>query len=148
MITEYNIKQLKLVTGDEVICQIQKDDDQYYDDFILEAYYALLVTPMIWGGTGEAGEKMSYMLTPWMLYQSDFATPVEIQYNGIVAIFTPDKNIQTQYLRTIQEINAQLEKFNKERDSDGKKVNKIKIEEGHEDSTNNVFKFTPRSDPT
>lgn len=89
-----NIKQLKLVTGEEVICEIIEEDDQ---DLIIRNPLAFEYK------VTEDGSRMwSYRL--FMCYQDDPDRLILIKIDKIVAIANPVGSIVKQYIKGVEAI--------------------------------------------
>lgn len=89
-----NIKQLKLVTGEEIICEIIEEDE--YDLIIRNPLaFEYKVTP-------EGDRMWSYRL--FMCYQDDPDKLILVKIDKIVAIANPVPSIVKQYIKGVESI--------------------------------------------
>lgn len=120
-----NVKQLKLVTGDEVICEILEEDDI---DLIVRNVLA------IQHHITEVGTRM-WAFNYFMCSQDDPDKFTLIRSDKVVSVAVPPQNLITQYQRAISEM---IGEDNIDYDEDDEYMQKML---GADSDRDNVVKF-------
>jgi hypothetical protein len=89
-----NIKQLKLVTGEEIICEIIEEDDQ---DLIIR-------NPLAFEYKQEPDGTRLWSYRLFMCYQDDPDKLILVKIDKIVAIANPVPSIVKQYIKGVESI--------------------------------------------
>ena len=116
-----NVKQLKLVTGDEVICEILEEDEH---DIIIRNVLSIHFNAL------EDGSRM-WTFKLFMCYQDDPDRFVLVKVDKIVAIANPIKELLQQYVSAIKNIMV---------DEDGD-IHQMEEEYMMDSDSSNVLKF-------
>ena len=101
MTEEGEIVQIRLNSGDELICTIVSQDER--------AFKVHSMLHMIPYGELDIYEEMeSYILRPYVTYTADLKQPISLNPISIVLISVPSPSIRAQYLVSCSEIQKQL----------------------------------------
>ena len=92
--TEPNIKQLKLVTGEELLCEILEEDEQ---DLIVNNIIKLVES------VSEDGYKY-YSFRNFMIYQDDPESVILLKVDKIVSVAQPIDALLKQYFLALIEL--------------------------------------------
>ena len=130
MTDEGEIVQIRLISGDELICTVVSHDES--------AFMVHSMLHMIPYGELDVYEEMeSYILRPYVTYTADLKQTVSLNPIGVVLVSTPSPSIRAQYLVSCSEIQKQLG-FG----DDGEKLEKEKTDD--EEPVGNVISMTSR----
>lgn len=98
-----NVKQLKLTSGEEILCNVEDEDEKS-----VVINYAFVIQEMTF--TFEEGfETRGYRLAPWMTYQMDFANPIYLNRNTILAAMLPETHVRSYYDATVCQMQIAIE---------------------------------------
>ena len=101
MTDEGEIVQIRLISGDELICTVVSHDES--------AFMVHSMLHMIPYGELDLYEEMeSYILRPYVTYTADLNQTVSLNPIGVVLVSTPSPSIRAQYLVSCSEIQKQL----------------------------------------
>lgn len=106
MTEEGDIIQVKLSTGEEIICIFAKgydDDDRFRVHSILEM---IPITP-----DDLLEEIEQYLLRPYVTYTEDLTRESSLNPVSVVMVSPPSEAIKNQYLLSVTEIQAKLGKL-------------------------------------
>ena len=130
MTDEGEIVQIRLISGDELICTVVSHDES--------AFMVHSMLHMIPYGELDVYEEMeSYILRPYVTYTADLKQTISLNPIGVVLVSTPSPSIRAQYLVSCSEIQKQLG-FG----DDGEKLEKEKADD--EEPVGNVISMTSR----
>jgi hypothetical protein len=87
------IKQYKLSSGDEVVCEILEDTEEG----LLTRRVVQIDTIFL------DDDSRAYVMRPWMLYQDGLNQYVLIRHKSVVASSTPTKSLVHQYYTTLMQ---------------------------------------------
>tara|TARA_A100001201_G_scaffold141379_3_gene136654 strand:+ start:866 stop:1288 length:423 start_codon:yes stop_codon:yes gene_type:complete len=102
-----NVKQLKLTTGEEIICEILDWADEQEGDIVVRNVY------MINSKDDDMRGYRYYNLKPWMTLQEGDETFVTLNIMHVVAQGKPDLKILGQYDQAVINSNLSEEELNK-----------------------------------
>lgn len=129
---EGQIQQIKLSTGDEIICQIVEWADQGGGVEVLLVRDVLQMIPVEFYDDLEP-EKATYILKPYLTYTDDLGKVIVINPIATVAYGDPSPAVFKQYLSSVEQIKDALKKENGEEEE----IPVIK----------NVVNFRPKGSP-
>jgi hypothetical protein len=98
------VVQIKLMSGEEIICTFCEDKDSTVDAFHIN--YVLQMIP--YGDLDPYEETESYILRPFVTYTEDLATDVQLNPISVVFVAAPSEPILHQYQRSVDEIQSKL----------------------------------------
>ena len=130
MTDEGEIVQIRLISGDELICTVVSHDES--------AFMVHSMLHMIPYGELDVYEEMeSYILRPYVTYTADLKQTISLNPIGVVLVSSPSPYIRALYLVSCSEIQKQLG-FG----DDGEKLEKEKADD--EEPVGNVISMTSR----
>ena len=101
MTEEGEIVQVRLISGDELICTVVSHDES--------AFMVHSMLHMIPFGELDILEEMeSYILRPYVTYTANLEQPISLNPIGVVLVSSPSPSIRAQYLISCKEIQKQL----------------------------------------
>lgn len=106
---EGQIQQIKLNTGDEIICEIVEWQDQGNGIEVLLVRDALQIIPVEFYDDAEP-EKATYILKPYLTYTDDLNKVLVINPIATVAYGDPAPAVRKQYLSSVDQIKDALRK--------------------------------------
>lgn len=130
---EGQIQQIKLSTGDEIICQIVEWADQGGGVEVLLIRNALQLIPIEMFDEEEL-DRASYILKPYLTYTDDLAKTMVINPIATVAYGDPSPSVLRQYLSSVEQISDALHK-----EHNGEEISRSPLE--------NVVTFKPKGAP-
>ena len=98
-----NIRQMKLVSGEEVIAEIIQYSDEENAAMIVRAVLKVIASE-------RADGFRYYALRPWMIYAEDMNELLTINSDQVVGEMFPSTEIMKQYVMTVQEYVKNSEK--------------------------------------
>ena len=101
MTEEGEIVQVRLISGDELICTVVSHDESA---FIVHS----LLHMIPYGELDVLEEMESYILRPYVTYTANLEQPISLNPIGVVLISSPSPSISAQYLVSFYEIQKQL----------------------------------------
>jgi|TARA_R110002074_G_scaffold216701_1_gene386733 hypothetical protein len=134
-----NVKQIKMVNGDEIICEILEELE---DDLIVR--YCLLIDKFRTKNTEEEYTTTLYVLKPWMTYVEQNDEVITVNAYHCMALATPHSELMKQYEVALSRI------IEMSREEENEKEGKNNVLEFEEDSeVKNVvtlsFNNTPKN---
>lgn len=141
-----NYRQLKLGSGEEIICEIIQYADEENAAMIIRAALKILASERPDGFR-------YYALRPWMIYCEDMNQLLSVNSDQLIGETIPSKELQKQYEMTVREYIANTDKKEK---SDIEKASKQASDEMiqkllddiNTDSDGNVIRLFPHSPRT
>ena len=115
------VKQLKLVSGDEVICEIMEEDE---NDLVVRNVYCMVNVE------GDDGH-VYWVFKPFMYFQEDPQKMLLIKSDKIVAVASPIDKLVDQYETAINKFEKDLEQ----------EEHGFLDDENEEDNDSNVLDF-------
>ena len=109
MTPDSDLRQLKLASGEEIVCEIFQWNDQNIDLEIVVRKAMRLVMQETMDGTAIK----YYSFRPWMVYQESQDDLLIINTNNVVGIAFPPETLIVQYMEAVDEMirqNADREK--------------------------------------
>lgn len=103
------IQQIKLNTGDEIICEIVEWQDQGNGIEVFLVKDALQIIPIEFYDDAEP-EKATYILKPYLTYTDDLSKIMVINPIATVAYGDPSPAVLKQYLSSVDQIKEALKK--------------------------------------
>jgi hypothetical protein len=101
MTEEGEVVQVRLISGDELICTVVSHDESA---FIVHS----LLHMIPYGELDVLEEMESYILRPYVTYTANLEQPISLNPIGVVLISSPSPSIRAQYLVSCSEIQKQL----------------------------------------
>lgn len=99
-----DVVQMKLVTGDEILCTFSKENESSENSFMVHS--VLQMTPI--GEPSLTDETESYILKPYITYVDNLQREVSINPVTVVCVSYPSTAIEAQYYMSLAEIEKQL----------------------------------------
>lgn len=102
-----SIKQIKLSSGDEIICQVVEFPEKSNDDYIIRN---VVMVSTILSGDNQGGNA----LRPWLTMVEQENQYVNLNQGHIVAICTPNINFVREYIsaqREMRQISRQRDRY-------------------------------------
>lgn len=97
LINQNQVKQFKLVTGDDIICEVVNDENES-DLYIRNAYKIVSI---------EQDNKYYTVFRPFMMFQETPTQIMMVRTNQIVAAGIPLEQLYTQYVSAVRNFNEQ-----------------------------------------
>ena len=103
---EAEVVQMKLVTGDEVICIFSNENESDENSFMVHSILQMI--PLSDTDLLTETETESYILRPYITYTDNLQRVTSINPVAVVAISVPSTAIEAQYFTSLAEIEKQL----------------------------------------
>lgn len=97
-----NIRQMKLINGDEIICDVVGWNDE---EGIISVNNVLLITESI--KEGNPAERI-YIFRVWMTFQLEIFKTIDLNYNSVIANYEPNNRLKINYLESLIEVQNNL----------------------------------------
>ena len=112
-----NVRQLKLITGEEVLCDlVDTEYNEYEDEFlIIRSAYSLVSTEDF------ESQMRYYTFRPFMMHQYETNKVMALSSGAVICAVTPDKKVIEQYEAHVELFKAEDEEYING-DSDEKKT--------------------------
>lgn len=91
-----DIKQLKMTSGEEIVCEIVEWPDEDETDVVVKNSYKIYEMIM--------GENKYYQFRPWMIYQDNNEYFQIININHIIGEAKPSESLLIHYYRVMNDI--------------------------------------------
>ncbi len=102
--TERDIKQFKLTTGDEIICEILEWDTDENPAIVVRGSMRIISIDDLPRGI------RFYSFRPWLIFQDDPSLLQTINAVHIISEAIPNEEVLTQYVKTISKLKSMLKK--------------------------------------
>jgi len=141
-----NYRQLKLGSGEEIICEIIQYADEENAAMIIRAAFKILASERPDGFR-------YYALRPWMIYCEDMNQLLSVNSDQLIGETMPSEELLKQYKMTVQEYIANTEKKEKldiqkaSKQASDEMIQKL-LDDINRDSDGNVIRLFPQGPRT
>ena len=135
---ELHVVQMRLVTGDEILCTFSNDNESDEHSFMVHSILHMI--PLSDTDLLTETETESYILRPYITYTDNLQRVSSINPVTVVTISVPSVAIESQYFASLAEIEKQL----------GYRIDKAEEEDDYipspsrDSGVSNVVTFPPR----
>ena len=123
-----NVRQLKLITGEEILCDLVTSEFNEYDEEILfvKSAYSLVSTEDF------ENQVRFYTFRPFMMHQYETDKLLALNSGAVICAVIPDKKVIEQYALHIDQFRTEDEEIGIDTDNDD------------EPTDPNIVKFKPK----
>ena len=135
-----DVKQFKLNSGEEIVCEIVDYADEEYCDILIRRAFEIkcILAP---------DQTRFYAMKPWMSLQEGRDKYINLNTNHIVGEGSPSKQVMTHYKNCVKESEMTKEQIEERMANLSNKLQQVMEKEQimeEEDSLSNVISFNPK----